>query len=150
MKQRKFFLLTAICVALTLVLGACGDDIKAEAEKAGLILSDDGKTVTGVKDKAMTDCIIPDGVTDIGDKAFADCTKLTSITIPNSVTSIGDGAFSWCRSLTSITIPDSVTSIGEWAFSRCSNLTSITIPAKFTDANVKRWDLPPGCKIIRK
>ena len=64
MKQRKFFLLTAICVALTLVLGACGDDIKAEAEKNGLILSDDGKTVTGVKDKAMTDCIIPDGVTE--------------------------------------------------------------------------------------
>lgn len=104
MKQRKFFLLTAICVALTLVLGACGDDIKAEAEKNGLILSDDGKTVTGVKDKAMTDCIIPDGVTDIGDEAFSCCRSLTSITIPNSVTSIGDEAFNDCEKLTGITI----------------------------------------------
>lgn len=127
MKQRKFFLLTAICVALTLVLGACGDDIKAEAEKNGLILSDDGKTVTGVKDKAMTDCIIPDGVTDIGDKAFAFCDKLTSITIPNSVTSIGGRAFLGCYSL-----------------------TSITIPSRFTDDDIRKWYLPENCKIIRK
>lgn len=28
MKRWKFFQLTAICVALTLVLGACGDDIE--------------------------------------------------------------------------------------------------------------------------
>ena len=150
MKQRKFFLLTAICVALTLVLGACGDDIKAEAEKNGLILSDDGKTVTGVKDKAMTDCIIPDGVTDIWDKAFADCTKLTSITIPNSVTSIGNEAFSGCKSLTSITIPNSVTSIGDAAFNDCEKLTSITIPSRFTDDDIRKWYLPENCKIIRK
>ena len=35
-------------------------------------------------------------VTIIGDKAFADCSGLTSITIPNSVTSIKGAAFSHC------------------------------------------------------
>ena len=50
-------------------------------------------------------------VTIIGDKAFADCSGLTSITIPNSVTSIRDHAFYWCKGLTSVTIPNSVTSI---------------------------------------
>ncbi|MDA7540177.1 leucine-rich repeat domain-containing protein, partial [Akkermansiaceae bacterium] len=74
----------------------------------------------------------PDGVTSIGDRAFRECTSLTSITIPDSVTSIGEVAFQFCTSLTSITIPNSVTSIGEGAFWRCISLTSITIPDGFT------------------
>ena len=52
-------------------------------------------------------------VTAIGDKAFYNCTGLTSITLPASVTSIGDYAFSDCRSLTSITLPASITSISD-------------------------------------
>ena len=59
----------------------------------------------------------------IGDNAFWNCDKLTSITIPDSVTSIGDRAFDNCDNLTSITIPDSVTSIGDRAFDYCNNLT---------------------------
>ncbi len=70
-------------------------------------------------------------MTSIGDKAFFECSGLTSVTIGNSVTSIGKGAFYNCQSLTSITIPNSVTSIGESAFGQCS-LTSITIPNSVT------------------
>ena len=39
----------------------------------------------------------------IGDRAFEQCTSLTSIEISNSVTSIGGRAFDSCSSLTSIT-----------------------------------------------
>ncbi len=75
----------------------------------------------------VTDLVIPDGVTSIGNYAFYNCTSLTSVTIPDSVTSIGEDAFNGCSSLISVTIPDSVTSIGESAFYGCWGLTSATI-----------------------
>ena len=64
----------------------------------------------------------------IHQRAFYDCTELTSITIPSSVKSIGNDAFAGCKSLTSIAIPSGVTSIGERAFKGCTHLTSVTIP----------------------
>jgi hypothetical protein len=90
----------------------------------------------------LTNVIIEDGITSIGNWAFFGCSGLTSITIPNSLTSIGDRAFSDCSGLTSITIPNSVTSIGNWAFFGCSGLTSITIPNSVTSiGNSAFW----GC-----
>ena len=80
----------------------------------------------------VTEYIIGDEVTSIGNSAFSDCFKLTSVTIPNSVMSIGDYAFSGCSKLTSVTIPNSVMSIGDYAFSGCSKLTSVTIPNSVT------------------
>ena len=84
------------------------------------------------KKDSVKKVVIEDGVTSIGNSAFAGCSSLTSITIPDSVTSIGEGAFSGCSSLTSITIPDGVTSIGDATFYACSSLTSLTIPNSVT------------------
>ena len=64
----------------------------------------------------VTNYIIGNNVTSIGNAAFYNCTGMTAITIPNSVTSIGGSAFYGCSGLTSVTIPDSVTSIGDGAF----------------------------------
>ena len=50
-----------------------------------------------------------------------------SYSIPDSVTSIGDYAFAECWRLTSVTIGDGVTSIGGWAFTDCTSLTAITV-----------------------
>ena len=52
----------------------------------------------------ITDLVIPDGVTSIGQYAFYDCSGLTSVTIGNSVTSIQTSAFSYCSGLTSIIV----------------------------------------------
>jgi hypothetical protein len=67
-------------------------------------------------------------VTSIGNKAFAYCTNLASITIPASVTNLGQGAFYFCTGLTNVTIPASVTRIGQDVFCYCWGLTSVTIP----------------------
>lgn len=81
---------------------------------------------------AMTDAVIGNCVTGIGEDAFYNCKTLTSVTIPDSVTSIGWDAFGDCYSLTSVTIPDSVTSIGDYTFYNCNRLTSIIIPSGVT------------------
>ena len=80
----------------------------------------------------VTNLVIPEGMTSIGDYTFDGCSCLTSITIPSSVTSIGTYAFGNCSGLTSVTIPEGVTSIGNYAFRNCSGLTSVTIPEGVT------------------
>ena len=84
-------------------------------------------TVTGLKDKTVTEIIVPDYVTSIGDAAFAWCNSLTSVVIGDGVTSIGDAAFYDCNSLTSVVIGNGVTSIGDAAFFFCNSLTSVVI-----------------------
>ena len=81
-----------------------------------------------LNNKLVTDIVIPDGVTSIGNYSFYNCTSFTSITIPDSVTFIGRYVFYNCDGLTNITIPNGVTYIGKYAFYGCDGLTSITIP----------------------
>jgi hypothetical protein len=57
---------------------------------------------------------------------------LTNVIIPNSATSIGDHAFYYCTNLTGALIGNSVTSIGRYAFYLCPSLTSVTIGNMFT------------------
>ena len=80
----------------------------------------------------ISKCIIPNGVTSIGNKSFSYCKLLKEIIIPNTVINIGGEAFIWCSSLKEINIPDSVTHIGDKAFSYCTSLESISIPDSVT------------------
>ena len=52
-----------------------------------------------VNGKEITELVIPNGVTEIGEYTFSNCTSLTSITIPDSVTTIHRLAFWGCNSL---------------------------------------------------
>ena len=95
-------------------------------------------TITSIGNKAFYQCTslttidIPDSVTLIGRDAFLKCNSLTSVTIPNSVTTIGNFVFWGCKGLTSVVIPNSVTTIGFYAFYGCTGLTSIEIPSSVT------------------
>ena len=82
----------------------------------------------------VTDLIIPDGVTSIGQFAFYGCSGLTSVIIPDSVKNIGGWAFSDCSGITSITLSDNVTSIGPEAFFNCSGLTRLNY-----EGSIEKW-----------
>ena len=71
---------------------------------------------------------IPDGVTCIGNYAFAYCSGLTNVTIPGSVTNIGRYAFLSCDGLLAVMLPNGLLSIGGKAFDGCSKLSAVTIP----------------------
>ena len=69
--------------------------------------------------------VISEGVTSIGECAFEDCLKVTSISIPDSVTELNEYCFYACESMKSITIPQSVTRIADGVFVACEKLTDI-------------------------
>ena len=130
-------------------------------------LIEDGLKATVVANTAAEysgDITVPSSVTyegktyqvsAIGNRAFSDCSGLTSIIIPNSVTSIGRYAFYWCDNLTSVSIPNSVTSISDWAFYSCDKLSSVKVEwdnpvgissLVFSDRAVKMLNVPLGTK----
>ncbi len=78
-------------------------------------------------DENITRFTIPEGVTEIGNGAFADHTSLTEISIPEGVNTVGSSAFFGCTGLTSLILPDTVTAIYSNAFSNCTRLRTITI-----------------------
>ena len=85
--------------------------------------------------------VIGDGVTSIGQYAFALCKSLSEITIPAKVERIGEYAFYDCYDhtnhsggLTTVTFAENscLTTIEEYAFYRCMYLKKIEIPASVT------------------
>ena len=66
-----------------------------------------------------------DGVTSIGTSAFLKCTQLSSIAIGSGVISIGTSAFSGCTALTNANIGSGA--IGESAFNGCTSLVNVTL-----------------------
>ena len=101
---------------------------------------------------------IPEGVTIIGEGAFADLSGLKTIIIPGTVKEIrqnafrnnadletvilqegveviGNSAFQECSNLKNIELPESLTEIGEYAFSYDTSLNNVTIPSGITTIN---------------
>ena len=77
--------------------------------------------------KFITNIVISDGITTIGDNSFFLFTGVKNIKLPSTVTKIGTYAFGGCTSLTGIKIPNAVKSIGDFAFYGCQSLTRVTI-----------------------
>lgn len=95
---------------------------------------------------ALTEVVIKDGVTEIGNQTFQGCTGLTNVTIPDSVQKIGAWAFYLCGGLKNVDIPANVEignssfrqsgleqvtvsggSVGNYAFHRSEDLKKITV-----------------------
>lgn len=83
---------------------------------------------------------LPESLTSIGTRAFAGA-AITAMTIPGSVTTIGVEVFWGCSDLTSLTICDGVTAI-ESAFGKCTGLTELVLPDSVTTIGAQAFD---GC-----
>lgn len=128
--------------------------------------------------KALTEVVLPAGLTGIGGQAFLN-TGLTSIDIPAGVTTISSSTFSGCSALAdvkmgggvtkiddmafynagvkTITWPSALTSIGAYAFSGASFEGGLNLPAALTtigsqafakNASVTAINLPATVKSI--
>jgi serine/threonine protein kinase len=103
-----------------------------------------GLPVTEIGQKAFLACVkmtrvaLPSGLIRLGDNAFESCSGLTHVEIPSTVTDIGNLAFYRCNALTQITIPTSVTRIGDGAFA-CTGVRSVTIPNMVTSIGTRAF-----------
>lgn len=72
-------------------------------------------------------------VTQVGAKAFQNCTELTHANLPSTITKIGAYAFDGCTNLEEAIIPEAVTVIDTCAYQNCAKLTEITFPDALTE-----------------
>lgn len=92
------------------------------------------ESVTTIAQRAFADCYnlttinFPEVLTTIAPYAFAACHSLTKAVVPQGVIELGNGAFSGCKSLASVTIEKGVQRIGNYAFEGCTSLASLVIP----------------------
>lgn len=99
----------------------------------------DTSTVIDFIERDLTSIVVPNGITNIGNSAFHDCSRLTSVNLPNSLISLGVSSFQGCTRLTNISIPNSVTTLQPYCFSD-SGLNSIDLKN-----NTNITTIPPYC-----
>ena len=112
-----------------------------------LKISEDGKTVLGVYDNAITAIVIPYGIEVIGECAFQRCSLMREIVIPPTVRRIGEGAFYGCKYLHSINLPSHLTKIESLVFYGCQFLDKIDIPSSVEEIGVSAFN---DCSSLKK
>lgn len=76
--------------------------------------------------------VLPEGLSYVGDDAFAECDALEEIILPSTLAGISDRMFDCCENLKRIVIPEGVVSIGKDAFSGCTSLEYVSLPSTLT------------------
>ena len=80
--------------------------------------------------KKIKKIVIKNGVTELPEDAFRDCSKATVITIAPTVSRIGAMAF-YNTGVEKITIPKKAGNLGYGMLQNCKNLKELTIPGNF-------------------
>ena len=83
--------------------------------------------------------VIRDGITTVGDYAFAGCSNLQEVTLPGSVEIVGVFSFKGCTGLREIVIPEGVRVLASKAFQFCSALKKVYLPSTLIDVDMRAF-----------
>lgn len=126
--------------------GKCGADLEWYFKDGILVIRGSGEMDNYSEVRAVSDApwqeyddgrlalqvarvVVCDGVTSIGDYAFAGMKSISAVELPDSIEVIGESAFYYCRELSSIVWPKKLKAAGEDAFCACASIDRIYIPA---------------------
>lgn len=114
----------------TITVSADSEYYKVQ-DGALILLNPTGNKIELAYEQLSGEYTIPEGITTIGDYAFAKQSQLTSIVLPASLTTIQRYAFQQCNMLKTVKFADgsALESVGERAFASCGQLTEIAFPA---------------------
>lgn len=95
--------------------------------------------VTKIGESAFACCgsaqeiVLPQGVVEIESLAFYKCWSLKKVHLTEGITAIPKSAFFGCQSLNNVVIPEGVKKVGEAAFAHCLSLDHIELPMSVTN-----------------
>lgn len=109
---------------------------------------------------AITSLLIPGAVTNIGDRAFATCDKITDIEMEplKSTCHFGNYVFANCSALKHVTLSEKVENIGDYQFNQCGLMESIRIPSTckvigemsfYECFSIHQMTIPEGVELIK-
>ena len=148
-RKIKFHILRLLSVLLCLFLflsfaptvyaaeGTCGNELTWSFDGSTLTISGSGAMENyteampapwyGLREQILN-LYLPEGLTRIGTRAFAECTGLSVVNIPGTVEVIADSAFLGCSSMTMLTLNTGNLTIEQRAFSQCTALADLRLP----------------------
>lgn len=117
--------------------GNCNAIIETETNAmiAACALTEIPKTVTIIAAayeelNSITEMTLPDNITEVRERSFWNCDKLTKFDFGKGVVKVGKEAFYSCSKLESVVFHDAATELDSMIFWECKNLTSVKLSSK--------------------
>lgn len=97
----------------------------------------------------ITEIVVEEGITELGEYAFAEQESVTSVTLPSTLTTLSDSCFKDCPKLRTVSGGTGVSSIGGNAFKYCTVLQTIELSNKLTEVGWCAFDEVPNAITVR-
>ena len=105
-----------------------------------------GRFAFGGSTPGLTELVLPEKVTYIGDSAFHGCKYLERLVITNPNLTCGSSVFGFCSSLTDVTLPEGMSAISDQMFEVCP-ISEIHLPDSITSIGVRSFEQTSLTKI---
>lgn len=97
----------------------------------------------------VTEIIVGEGITSLGDFAFAEQLSVTSVTLPSTLTVLSDSCFKNCTKLRTVSGGNGIITIEEGAFKYCTVLEAIELSSALREVGWCAFDELQGSLTVR-